>query len=417
MYYLLFTIYLTIGCFFITRISFIKQAGLATRLLLALFLLKISAGVLIGWMSQKFYPQGSDYWGLNVAGWNEYQLMLSDPKRFFTDIFSSAYQNGYDGFFRSTGSYWNDLKNNLIIKTLACCNIFTRGNYYINSLFFNFVGFFAHVALYRVFADIFRNKKWPVIIGCFLLPSTLYFSSGIHKDLVVFTLLGFYAYALYFSFRNKLTVKYLFTISLTLFALLLVRNFVAIALFPTSIAFIICKKTKFNRLAIFMATYLTVLSILLLVQLVKPSFQPLKIITQKQRDFFELPYATSQLDTHVLEPNYKSLAKNMPQAMNHSMLRPYLWEHPTNFLIPLALELFIYQALFIIMLIWYQKNDDPLNAFILFGVFLSISLLLFTGYIVPNTGSIVRYRSLYLPFLITPVLCLINWKKLSIRTH
>ena len=364
-------------------------------------------------MSQKFYPQGSDYWGLNVAGWNEYQLMLSDPKRFFTDIFSSTYQNGYDGFFRSTGSYWNDLKNNLIIKTLACCNFFSRGNYYINSLFFNFAGFFAHIALYRVFADIFKNRKWPVIIGCFLLPSTLYFSSGIHKDLVVFTLLGFYCYALYFSLQNKLTAKYLFTICFTLIALLFIRNFVALALIPASIAFIISKKIRFNTVAIFMVTYLAGFLMLLLLQLVKPSFQPLKIITQKQRDFFELPYASSQLDTHILEPNIKSLVKNSPQALNHSMLRPYLWEHPTNFLIPLAIELFIYQALFIIMLAWYQKNNGYSNTFIVFGLFLSISLLLFTGYIVPNIGSIVRYRSLYLPFLITPVLCLINWEKLG----
>ncbi len=417
MYYLLFTFYLAVACFFITRISFINKTGLAARLILVLFLLKIFAGVLIGWMSQKFYPQGSDYWGLNVAGWEEYQLMLSDPKRFFTDIFSSHYHNSYDGFFNSSGSYWNDLKNTLIIKALAVCNFFSRGNYYINSLFFNFIGFFGHVALYRVFKNIFKDRKWPVVIGCFLLPSTLYFSSGIHKDLVVFTLLGLYCYALYFSLQNKLTGKYLFTICITLIALLFIRNFVALALIPASIAFIICKKIRFNSLVIFLSVYLTGLLMLLLLQLVKPSFQPLKIITQKQQDFFELPYASSQLDTYVLEPTLKSLAKNAPQALNHSLLRPYLWEHPTNFLIPLAIELFIYHALFIIMLGWYQKNNGPLNSFILFGLFLSISLLLFTGYIVPNTGSIVRYRSLYLPFLISPVLCLINWGKLGFKTY
>ena len=417
MYYLLFTFYLAIGCFFVTRISFIKKTGLAAGLILILFLLKIFAGILIGWMSQKFYPQGSDYWGLNVAGWEEYQLMLSNPKRFFTDIFSSSYQNGYDGFFKSSGSYWNDLKNSLIIKLLACCNIFSRGNYYINSLFFNFAGFFAHVALYRVFADIFRNKKWPVIIGCFLLPSTLYFSSGIHKDLVVFTLLAIYCYALYFSLQNKLTVKYLFAICFTLIALLFIRNFVALALIPSSIAFVISKKLKFNKPVIFISVYLTGFLILLLLQLVRPAVQPLKIITQKQQDFLELPYASTQLETRALEPTLKSFLINTPQALNHSLLRPYVWEHPTKFLIPLAIELFIYQALFIIMLTWYQKNTVPLNVFILFGSFLSISLLLFIGFIVPNMGSIVRYRSLYLPFLITPVLCYINWGKLGFKTH
>jgi len=39
-------------------------------------------------------------------------------------------------------------------------------------------------------------------------------------------------------------------------------------------------------------------------------------------------------------------------------------------------------------------------------------MFLFIGYIMPNLGSIVRYRSVYLPFLITPMLCRIDWKKL-----
>lgn len=413
MYYLLFTFYLGITCFFITRISFIKNSGLTSRLILGLFLVKVFAGLLIGWMSQKFYPQGNDYWGLNIAGINDYQIMVSDPKRFLRDIFISQYEHGYDGFFDATASYWNDLRNNLIIKFLACCDIFSRGNYYINSLFFNFIGFFGPVALYRVFSDIFKEKKWLIICGCFLLPSTLYFSSGIHKDLIVFTLLGLFCYSLYFSFRKKTTIPYFISICFTFLSLLLFRNFLAIAILPAAIAFIFSQKSRFNKLAIFMSAYLIAVLLLMSLQILKPSFQPIKIISQRQQDFIDLPIATSQLNKQILEPSITSLIKNTPEALNHSLLRPYLWEHTTVFLIPLALELFFYQALFILMLVMHQKNNWQINGFVLFGLFLTITMILFTGYIVPNIGSIVRYRSIYLPFLITPVLCSINWKKIS----
>jgi len=417
LHYLLFTIFLAAGCFFITRISFIKNSGLPIKLVLVLFFLKIVAGLLIGWMSQKFYPQGNDYWGLNVAGWEQYQLLVSDPKRFFTDMFSNNYQNGYDRLFNSYGSYWNDLKNTLIIKFLALCNIFSRGNYYINSLIFNFIGFFGHIALYRIFIDIYKETKWPVIIGCFLLPSTLYFSSGIHKDLVIFTALGLYCYAMYFSLQQKMNFKYLFTLIISFITLFLVRNFVAIAIIPATIAFIISKKTTISKPIIFISAYIMTLLLLCVVQIVKPSFQPVKIIAQKQQEFFELPYASTQISTHVLEPNAKSLLQNTPQALNHVLLRPYIWEHPTTFLVPLSIELFIYHLLFVLMLVLYQKKNTTVNSFILFGIFVSLSLLLFTGYIVPNIGSIVRYRSLYLPFLITPMLCHINWKRILRYTH
>ena len=145
---------------------------------------------------------------------------------------------------------------------------------------------------------------------------------------------------------------------------------------------------------------------IILLQLIKPSFQPLKIVTQKQQDFFDLPIASSQVNTHTLEPTFKSFAGNAPQALDHALLRPYIWEHPTTFLIPLGIELFMYELLFILMF-FYLKRNRPSHSFIWFGLFISFSMLLFTGYIVPNIGSIVRYRSLYLPFLLTPVLCTI----------
>ena len=416
MYYLLFIFYLALACFIMTRITFTKNAGLSSRLVLILFLLKLFAGVLIGWMSQKFYPQGNDYWGLNDAGWKEYHLLMADPKKFFTEIFVSPYQNGYDGFFNSIGSYWNDLKNTLIGKLLAFCNILSRGNYYINSIFFNFAGFLGHMALYRVFADIYKGKKWPVIIGCFLLPSTLYFSAGIHKDLIVFSMLGLYCYALYFSLKNKLTAGYLITALLSFVVLLFIRNFVAMAIIPATMAYIIAARKKWNRYIVFAAVYSIGFIMLLLLQIVKPSVQPLEVITQKQRDFFDLPIASSQLNTHVLEPNIQGFVRNAPQAIDHALLRPYVWEPITTFLVPLSIELFIYELLFILMLFWYRKNQLE-TPFILFGLMICLPMLLLTGYIVPNIGSIVRYRSLYLPFLITPILCSINWGNFQRKKH
>ena len=417
MFYLLFTFYLALACLLVPRLPFVKKSGLSPGLLFALFLLKIFAGILIGWMSQKFYPQGNDYWGLNETGWDEYKMMISNPVHFIKDIFVSQYTDGYGGFLKSTGSYWNDIRNTLITKFIGICDLLSGGNYYINSLYFNIICFLGHIALYRVFIDIYRGKKWQVITGCFLLPSTLYFTSGIHKDLVVFTLLGFFCYGLYFSMQKGYRFRYLLTIMVSFAGILLIRNFVALELIPASFAFVLSQKLKRNPLLVFASVYGGGLLLLILVSLVKPSFQPVKVVAQKQHDFLELPYATSQLETKALEPNFSSLAWNAPQALNHSLLRPYFWEPSTKFLFPLAIELFAYQLLFVFMLIKHENGISRPNAFIVMGLFLAISLLLFTGYIVPNTGSIVRYRSIYLPFLLTPILASINWKTRSGKTH
>ncbi len=362
-------------------------------------------GILLGWMSAKYYPQGNDYWNMNRHAWEEYHLLTTDPAEFFKNITASHYSEKYGGFFSSVGSYWKDLSNNIIIKLIAICNLFTRGNYYTNSLFFNFLVFFGHVALYRVFADVY-NKKWPVIAGCFLLPSVIYFTSGLHKDGVIFTLLGFFCYALYFGLKNRLSSKLLMTLIISGGIILLMRNYVFIALALATMGLFFSKPYK-RPLNAFVLLYSSILLLVIVVTLLFPAKTPLKIISQKQKDFLDLPYAASELAKDTLHPTLKSFVSNTPQALQHGLLRPFLWDYPGKLLMLLGVELLFYEILLIWMLLVQKPFAFP-HRFICFGIFFTLPLLLFIGYIVPNAGSIVRYRSLYLPFIMTPILCSLN---------
>ena len=190
MNYLLFAVYLVALSWLLLRIPAIKKSGIDRKVILGLFLFKIVAGIAIGWLSLHFYGSGNDYWDINREAWNEYRLLLTDPAKYFSNIFTSDYPGGYGGMFSSFNSFWNDLRGNILIKLVSVFNIFSRGDYYINSLFFNFLVFFGHVALYKLFMKIYPGRQWLVITGCFLLPSAMYFSSGIHKDGLVFLLLA-----------------------------------------------------------------------------------------------------------------------------------------------------------------------------------------------------------------------------------
>jgi hypothetical protein len=410
LYYFLFALYMVLGAFLVTRMPFVKKTGLSAGIIIALFLLKIFAGVAIGWMTQKYYP-GNDYWMLNREGFTEYNIMLNDPREFFTNIFRSPYNNGYSGFFNSIGSYWNDLRNNIILKLLAICNIFSHGNYYINSLFFNFFSFLGSVALFRVFAAIYENKKWPVLLGCFLLPSALYFSSGIHKDLVVFTMLSLFCYALYFSVVQKPGYQRIILLILSFSFIFLIRNYVAIALLPACFAFVFSVKKKANPYLIFLSTYVSIFLVLLLLELFVPSFQPLKVITQKQSDFMALPVAASQVNMNILEPRLGSVAANIPNAFCNGFLRPYLWDAKSTHFLLFSIELLVYELLLLIFIFRQRKRKSAIHPFVLMSLLFSISMLFITGLIIPNLGSIVRYKSIYLPYLITPLLCSIGQGK------
>ncbi|MEO7046594.1 MAG: hypothetical protein ABI091_14885, partial [Ferruginibacter sp.] len=101
-----------------------------------------------------------------------------------------------------------------------------------------------------------------------------------------------------------------------------------------------------------------------------------------------------------------------PKAFNNAVVKPYPFEFSSSFLNIASFEIICYLLLFIAMLFYKNKSlqNDP---FISFSVVFSIVMLLFIGFIVPNAGSIIRYRSIYFPLLIIPLLCSIKFNNLS----
>ena len=370
MNYLLFAVYFIVLCWLLLRVPFIKNAGIGPKILLALFIIKVLAGITIGWISIHIYGPGNDYWDVNDYAREEYQLLFTQPGKYFTKLFTSNYNDSFSGVFSSYNSYWNDLRTYLIVKLVSVFNIFSRGDYYINSLFFNFLVFFGHIILYRLFIKLYPARRLLVIIGCFLLPSTLYFSSGIHKDGIVFLLL------------------------------------------PALFAWILVAKTKWPAASTFAAVYLVTGLLFFNINSIVSTIKPLEIITKKQTEYLELTGASTQIKLTPLQPTFKSFAGNAPEAINHSLLRPYLWEVPVKSMLPLCIELFFYQLLLLIFIFFRRKDFNPANSlFILFAIFFTLSVFLIIGYIVPNLGSLVRYRSVYLPLIITPILCSFDWDK------
>ncbi len=413
LFYFLFVIYFLGCCYFITKIKFVQNAGLGTKVVLLLFATKIAVGVIGGLANHFIMHDNTDQYGYTLQGLIEYDNLLHHPKIFFTDIFDSNYTKKYGEFFGSNGSYWNDLRNNILFKIIGFCNILSQGNYYINSLFFNVAGFIGHIALFRIFKHIYPTQHWSIIVGCFLLPSTLYFTSLIAKDMMVFTALGIFCYALYFSLDKGFTKKRITYILLSFLFVLLIRNFIAVILLPCALAWYVSSKYKINPIKIFSSLFLLASIAIGLSQFLPQKHNPLRIVVEKQQAFFSLGIAKSQYKNDTLQPNIKSFITAAPKALRHSFLSPYPAEFSNIYLNGFAVEIILYIALIILMFLYPFKNNNGLDASIVFGLLFTFLIFLFSGYITTNAGSLVRYRSVYFPFLIVPVLCTVNWEKIG----
>ncbi|RYD94767.1 MAG: hypothetical protein EOP50_09030, partial [Sphingobacteriales bacterium] len=121
MSYLLFLIYLLLFMWLLRKISFFRNSGLSQTQVQIVFLLKVFAGILYGWVGIYYTNKGQivDTWWLHDQALKEQPLLRHDPVTFVTDLFRNNYSHGFGRFLSSRNSWWNDLHSNLFIKCLA----------------------------------------------------------------------------------------------------------------------------------------------------------------------------------------------------------------------------------------------------------------------------------------------------------
>jgi len=412
LFYLLFISYLFLFCWLITRIKFFSESGLSTKILISLFLIRVVAALVSGYFNFYLIPF-SDSLGFHQNGIAEYDLLFNNPGEYFTNIFQDTRGNDYAKFFGTSNSFWNDTKSNVIIKLLSVFDIFSGKNFFINCLFYNFLVFFGAVALFKVFIKIFKKSSFA-LIGCiFLLPSALFFSSMLHRDGLTFLSLSLVIYHLFFLMNEKFSWKRLFLILVFLLFILLLRNFVFITLIPALLAWIIAYyKPKYSFIS-FLSVYVFVGILFFSSGYFSQKTNLPNFVSERQNAFIEIAKeGGSSIKIDSLQPNFVSFLKNAPQALNHSLLRPYIWETKSILYLPFSLEILFFEILFLLFL-FFQKKDIVWDPLCWFCIFFSVSMFLVIGYTVPIIGAFVRYRSIYFTLLLIPLACNIDWKKLS----
>ncbi len=376
-----------------------------------LFTIRVLSGCLLGWISFRYSP-ANDYWSLLNESKSETELLKADPLRFVTSLVDSPYENAYGHFFNAVGSYWNDLRNNLIQKCLAILNLLSGGNYYLNSIFFNAFGFMGHVAFYRLFTGIFPHRARVIFWGTFFIPSTLYFSSGIHKDLVVFALVGFFLWNLYQWFEGDRKWKNMTVVFISLLGLVLMRNYLILILIPAFVGYAIALRSRKSIRNIYAIMLGLMLIGLFIVEQYKPHWTPLRLVQERQADFQALRTARSEMELTPLQPTLSSFIRNAPEALSHVSFRPTPFESRLVFTLALSIELWLVWGLMIYNLINRKRrsawSETPFLGMILF---ITISLWILFGYICPNYHTLARYRSLYYILLIPSLLVFVKVKR------
>ena len=90
-----------------------------------------------------------------------------------------------------------------------------------------------------------------------------------------------------------------------------------------------------------------------------PQFDLPGHVSSRQIAFIEIAKkGSSAININPLYPNFRSFLNNTPQALNHTLMRPYLTEH-LNFLYILAgLEILLYEILFVLFIFFWSPQSS-----------------------------------------------------------
>jgi hypothetical protein len=303
------------------------------------------------------------------------------------------------------------INDNRTISRIHFLLLFLSGGFFFfHQLFFSILSFFGLFALFRFFEKHSKQSKKALFIATLLFPSTLLWTSGALKEAWLFFSLGLFLFH-FEKFMNLKTFKSAFLSLLFLFLLIGVKIYVLLILIPSLIIYVLIKETKVKKT---LAVLLTTASVLLFTFLFSDSlfFQ----LQSKQAAFIELAkenqagsfFEISRLNAPL------DIVLNAPEALYNSLIRPLFPPNLSVLSLMSTLEQVII-LLFVVLAVCYPRKKSALTKNLDYSFLPFIILLaLLIGYTIPIMGAVVRYRIVFIPFLLFSLLTFVDLKRVPL---
>lgn len=421
------TLYFLIFLLLIYKIKFLDISGISRGLLVKVFLLKISCGIAL-WAIYTFYytdRSAADIYKYFDDSKVMFDALFIHPVDYFKMLFGIGNDNEYfDTNYYQQMHHWsrhataamsayND--NHTIIRFNAAVRLFSLGYYNVHTIFMCFLSLIGMAAIYKALAVYFKNKKQELIIAVFLVPSLLFWSSGVLKEGILLFCFGM----LFFYFFKMMGDGGIMNIALTVIfflSLILIKTYLFFILLPGLISYYWAYKTNHRKVFLkFMLVHCLYFLLIINLHFVFPEYTFFKSLSHEQIEYFHLAEtkkAGSVLAIPKLEPTLFSFVKNAPQAFLNVFIRPHLLEAKSPVIFLSAVENFIIFLLFIIALLFHKPLTGSEKSLCFFSLFFVLVLFVLIGEVIPIMGAVVRFKSIALPFLLIVLFLIYDKEKL-----
>ena len=415
LYPLLFILLLSV---IISKSKYFKSTEIGSPILVLGFLLKCISAFYFGYLFNKNILTGNDTFNYLRNSEIIYSSIQESWLTYFKLTFGRNWHSNPDLNlipYIDNMDFWYDNSNYLMVRINAIIRLFSFGIYNVHAVIFAFISFIGIYNLYLFFENKVFNKRILQII-LFGIPSIVFWTSGVHKEAIVIFALGMSLYNTDKLFSTQYERKHVILTILGLFILGSIRIYILAFLIPLYIAIILSQKISFPkrtfRFYAALTIFLCIISLALIDTLI-PNFSLFNEFIVRRSHFLRISGNT----TFDVVTNFNSI-EGFIMVIIDAIINPFIHPFPneSNLFLVFIASLETYLMLFIILATIFSLSYKNLykNPYALFCILFSLSILFLIGLIVNNSGAIVRYRSIAIPFLLTG-LCLLYKPKESLQ--
>ncbi len=375
---------------------------------------KIVGALAVGFIYQFYYSGEGDTFNYHTRGSRViWELLMDDPSAAINLIFSGDLSS--HNKYMSQIVFYHDPSSFYVVRIATLFDIITFSSYTGTAVLFGFVSFFGLWCLFRTFYELFPHLVKRIAISTLFVPSVVFWGSGILKDTVVIACLGFLTWAIKrILIDRKFSFMAIISLAVSVVFIYAIKKYVLICYLPVAIFWIYAGNLRrvqspMIRVMLFpLLLMITFVSGYLAIQKVGQNDSKYALdkiaqtatITAYDIGFYTGKNAGSSYSLGELDGSFGSLVSHLPQAINVSLFRPYLWEAKNPLMLLSSIEAF---ALLTITVYLFARG--PLrfikslgNEHVLFCMVFSLSFAFAVGVSTYNFGTLNRYKIPLIPF-------------------
>ena len=311
-----------------------------------------------------------------------------------------------------------------VVRMITLCSYFTFDTYMGSGLLFACFSFYASWRFYTLVVGLYPDLKEEFFYCIFAIPSVVFWGSGIFKDTLTMAGLLLFLYHTYqIAIVRKNIVRNIPGLLIGFVIVNIIRSFFIVLVIPSFALWYFVSvrdRIKNNLLKAISLPLLLVISMGFasfgLTRLTSGSGElSREALTEKSKGFqsYHTEVGGSTYDLGEIDYSNTGIIKKMPEAINVTLFRPYVWEAHSFFQLISALQsvFFAYYLIKILIQTRFVGFFSYLlgDSLAMFSFFFSMLYAFVAGFTSFNFGALDRYKIPCLPFYMISLI-VINYK-------